>query len=487
MFEKFFGQKIEKIVGKTDYDFVDKELADLFLKNDKLAMEKDGAVHNEEWVTFAEDGYRCLLDTTKTPMYDSEHKMIGVLGVARDITKRKEAEDTRLELEGHLRQKSKMEAVGLLAGGMAHNFNNNLSIVLGNIELLEEHLTQTPKLMEFLNNATIGVTRSRELIQQIMSYSRTGNQVKESINLTEIVKETTVLLRATIPTTIKFECTSLESLPSLRAIANPVRVQEAILNLCNNAVQAMDEKGTLSISVESVFLEEEDISAQFDECKPGPFISLVFSDTGCGIDPEISEKIFDPFFTTKDVQDGTGMGLASVQGFVKDAGGLIMVESIPMEGSTFRLCLPLVDSASLTQSGISSTEDFQGTEHILVIDDEPMVLHIHQRMLEEAGYHVTAETDSVAALEAFRTTPESFDLVISDQSMPKLSGKDLAKELLKLRPDLPIIICTGYSSKIDKSGIKQLGIAALLMKPLAQKELLKSLRSILNSSGETVT
>lgn len=476
MFERFFGAKETDIVGKTDYDFVDKKLADFFRKNDQIAMEADTPSHNEEWVTFADDGQKRLLDTTKAPVYGSAKELIGVLGVARDITKRKEAEGQRLALEDQLRHKSKTEAIGLLAGGMAHNFNNNLSIILGSLELLN---LEGDDNLEFLNSAKTGVMRSRELIQQIMDYSRTGVKGEELFDISEIVEESLGLLKATIPSTVDIQSHLLTEDQPVIILASPTRVQEALLNLCHNAVHAMEGKGTLAILLGRASLTEKDIPFQFEECAPGDFVRLSVKDTGAGINSDVLDKIFDPFFTTKEMNSGTGMGLATVQGVVSEAGGLIKVHSEPGKGASFDLFFPVSDLSPDKEPKNDKGINRSGEVRILLVDDDKMIATLVQRMLTEQGYHVESMIDGIEALELLRKNSAHFDLLITDQSMPGLTGVELISESLKIKPDLLAIICTGDDSELDREEASNVGVKSILMKPFSESELLEAIKHAL--------
>ncbi len=401
-----------------------------------------------------------------------------LFAIEHDLTMRKKAEAERNELEQQLRQKYKMEAVGLMAGGIAHNFNNNLAIILGNLELIKMRTSADAKLGEYLDNATIGVHRSRTLVQQIMTYSRQNTHRKTPIQPALVIEETCKLLRSTMPTSVELEFHS-SSLPEMAIQADSTRIQEALLNLCNNAVHAMNEKGTLTISLHTTHLDMADIPAQFD-CQPGLFAELTIKDTGSGMTPEIIDKIFDPFFTTKDVDEGTGMGLATVLGIVEQHEGLIKVASEPGEGTTFALYFPVAE-AGHQQPDLQAVSSLpRGSERLLLIDDDKMLAHVNATMLSEMGYQVEVENSSVKALERFRNEGNPFDLVITDQTMPEITGAELAQEIRNLYPDLPIILCTGYSNKITDKDAERLGLAAFCMKPLDMPELLKIVRSALD-------
>ena len=392
-----------------------------------------------------------------------------LLGIFQDIS-------ARHELEQQLRQKYKMEAVGLLAGGMAHNFNNNLSIILGSVELATLRTAKDSRVKELLDNAKTAILRSRDLIQQIMIYSRKGVQEKSSINVSKVIDETLKLLHSTIPSTVKLQYQAPPSDREISIQADSTRIQEALLNLCTNAVHAMDEKGRITISLDTVNLRQIDISAQY-QCQPGDFARISVQDTGCGISTEIMERMFDPFFTTKNIDQGTGMGLSTVQGMIKQNNGMIKVHSVPGQGATFELYLPLVQERQ-TEPLIERRAFPRGSERILFLDDDEMLADLGALMLSELGYQVTAMTSSTETLKRIQTDPGCCDLLITDQTMPEMSGKELILELQKTNPDLPTILCTGYSSKIDEKEAERLGIKAFLLKPIDFPELLRIMRQV---------
>jgi CheY-like chemotaxis protein/two-component sensor histidine kinase len=377
-----------------------------------------------------------------------------------------------------------MEAVGVMAGGMAHNFNNNLAIILGNLELSRMKLGPGSEIREFLDHAGIAVTRSRELVQQILTYSRKDIQQTSTLQLTVLLNETMTLLKSTIPTSVKLQQKVGPSCGENHILASAFQIQEILLNLCNNAVHAMGEQGELTLSLEKCELQQKDLSPRF-ECQPGPFCCLSVQDTGCGIPADILEKIFDPFFTTKDLYEGTGMGLATVQGIVKQHHGMIRVESHVGQGTIFRLYFPAIERGAEEKKELQEQELQKGTERILYIDDDEMLATLNQRMLAEVGYQVTAKTDSVEALHLFAASADDFDLVITDQTMPDLTGMQLIEKIRAIRPKVPTILCTGYSSKVKKDEARLAGINAFLMKPVEFSEMLKVIREVIEKDIHT--
>ncbi|MEE4252917.1 MAG: PAS domain S-box protein [Desulfuromusa sp.] len=398
---------------------------------------------------------------------------------ATDITDRKKAEEEHQKLEAQLRQKYKMEAVGVMAGGMAHNFNNNLSIILGNVELSKMKMPPNSDINAYLSNAEIAVLRSRDLVQQILTYSQKEGKGKTSTHLPLIIDETLQLLRATTPTTINLQQKISSDSHALMINADSSQIQECLINLCNNSMYAMEEEGDITITLERVELQKLGIPVQY-KCHPGEYAKLSVQDTGCGMAAETVDKIFDLFFTTKPVDQGTGVGLSTVQGIVTQHGGLIKVNSRLGEGTTFELYFPVLDQTESSEIISVSDDQPEGTERILFVDDDPMLASLGEEILSLKGYTVTTMTDSTEALKKFTANPDQFDLVITDQTMPDLAGKELIQQLKKVRADIPTIICTGYSSKVNEDNAKDLGVSAFLMKPLNMPQLLQTVRRVLD-------
>ncbi|MDX2480692.1 MAG: PAS domain S-box protein [Desulfuromusa sp.] len=406
-----------------------------------------------------------------------------LFSIIHDISDRVKAENERLEFETQLRQKHKMEAVGYMAGGIAHNFNNNLSMILGNVELSQMKQPRGSEVIHFLENAKIAIHNSRDLILKIITYSRKGMQSTIVTQLTPIIKETISLLQSTLPTTVRLQQNINPACSSVLVNADPLQVQEILVNLCNNAVKAMDEKGDLTISLEPVELSQTEIPAQYDGI-PGRYSKLSVQDTGCGMPNEMLDKIFDPFYTTKEDYEGAGMGLATVQGIVAQYGGIIKVNSIPNQGTVFNLYFPIVDNAATEPKPIN-TDTPKGTKKILFVDDDEQLANIGKQLLTEMGYQVAIMTESPEALKLFTGNPDHFDMVITDQTMPDLTGEELIQELKKIRPDLRTILCTGYSSKINEEEAQQQGIDAFCVKPLDVPELLQTVRRVLDEGEIT--
>jgi CheY-like chemotaxis protein len=373
-----------------------------------------------------------------------------------------------------------MEAVGVMAGGMAHNFNNNLSIILGNIQLAKMELPTDTTCNTYLANAKIAVIRARDLIKQIMTYSRKGSQPKELIQLNSLIEETVSLLSSTIPSSINFHHHIAPDCAKISVIADASQIQEVLLNLCNNASHAMQEQGELTLTLELAELKQKQIPMQYS-CHSGPYLHISVQDNGSGIPIEIQDKIFDPFFTTKNLHEGTGMGLATVQSIMEQHKGMITFDSIAGQGTTFHLYFPIITSSQTTVSLPSANSEIcKGTAKILYVDDDQLLATACEQMLTAMGYQVTGMNDSQETLKLFSVNANHFDLVITDQTMPGLTGMQLIHEIKKIRPEIPTILCTGYSSKVDKQAVEQAGINAFLLKPLDMSNLSQTIRRVLD-------
>ncbi len=396
-------------------------------------------------------------------------KFLGTHGVARDISDRK-------RLESQLQQAQKMEAIGTLAGGIAHDFNNILGVIVGHTDLAMYEIPEWHPARNNLEGIHKASFRAKDMVRQILSFSRQSEQGFRPVKIGPIIKESLKFLRSSIPTTIEIH--HRISAESDTVNADPTQINQILLNLCTNAADAMrKEGGILEVALENAELDKK-AADLYPDIEPGEFIKLTVSDSGHGIEAEIINRIFDPYFTTKEVGKGTGMGLAVAHGIVKNHGGAITVSSEIGKGTTFQVFLPTTENEP--ESEIErDTHLPQGSKRILFIDDEKDLVAVMQPMLENLGYKVTARTSSIEALEAFRNNPDAFDLVITDMTMPNMTGKDLAKELMTIRPDIPIILCTGFSEQIDERRAEEMGISAFVMKPVVMRQIANTIREVL--------
>lgn len=394
---------------------------------------------------------------------------------------RRQSRIEKEELELKLRQAYKMEAIGTLAGGIAHDFNNILSAIIGYGELTRIELSEDKSdLTIYVNEILEASKRAKDLVRQILTFSRQSGESFGPVQLYSIVKESLKLLQASIPTSIEIrkKLTAVDGI----IMADPTQIHQVVMNLCTNAAHAMEEScGTLEIGLHRVQIGES--AGRADTLPAGAYIELTVSDTGQGIAPDIQDKIFDPYFTTKRMDRGSGMGLAVVHGIVKSHGGMITVESEPGKGATFRVLFPCAKS-QIGEKSRESREIPTGVEHILLVDDEKQVVCASTKTLQHIGYTVTACATSIEALETFKAQPEDFDLVITDQTMPNMTGVELAAEFLRIRPDIPIILCTGFSKQVDQESAKAAGISGFALKPIELQEIAVLIRDVLSGDAD---
>ena len=418
------------------------------------------------------DGTLIMAETTISPIKDGSGKVLSLVATCHDVTEK------RL-LEAQVRQSQKMEAIGTLAGGIAHDFNNILAGIIGFTEMAIDEIPPENRSYRHLKLVLKSGIRGRELVRQILSFSRKGEYERSPLSLSPIIKETATLLRASIPTTIAIT-THLNAKTDV-VTASPSEVQQIIMNLSTNAAQAMRiTGGELSIMLGAI---DSDLPVS-SELPPGRYAEIVVKDTGTGIDEETRKRIFEPFFTTKGVSEGTGLGLSVVYGIVKDLKGDVIVESVPGIGSTFRVLLPSPVSLEASK-GTRSDEAPHGQERILFIDDEDFLAELGKELLEGLGYSVTAITNPHEAVGLFMKHPSKFDLVFTDMTMPGVTGIEVAKSLLKRKPGVPIILCTGYNDDVSKEKAMALGIRGFLMKPLSRNEIATAVRRVLDAKSET--
>jgi len=400
-----------------------------------------------------------------------------------EITERMEAQASARKLGRQLQQSQKMEAIGTLAGGIAHDFNNILAVIIGFTELAKIHAKtgcgdRSCPLAEDLDHVLRASERAKELVRQILTFSRQQDGDKNPLQLAPIVKESLALLRASLPQSIEIKANL--ACEDAQVLANATQLQQIIMNLGTNAGYAMRQNGgILAVEVLPVEIEEFDKKSKNLMLAPGPYLLLKVCDNGCGMERSMLDKIFDPYFTTKPLGKGTGMGLAVVHGIVKNHEGLISVYSEPGKGTSFSIYLPRFQGERIKPQQEESDGIPMGTERILLIDDEALVARMQARLLESLGYTVREETDPLQALTLFASAPESYDLVFTDMTMPKMNGASLTEEILKIRPDIPVILCTGFSELVNEAKARALGVKAFAMKPLIRKSIAEIVRKAL--------
>ncbi|MBW1740158.1 MAG: response regulator [Deltaproteobacteria bacterium] len=466
----------EAMVRKANAELearVKERTAELVKVNEQLKREIAEHKRTEEALqkTHDELEHRVEQRTTELARINEQLKL--------ELTERKRAEEAKAKLQAQLQQAQKMEAMGTLAGGIAHDFNNILFAILGFAEMTRDDMPEGSLARANLEEVITAAKRARDLVQQMLTFSRQVDQERKPLQIHLIVKEVLKLLRASLPTTIEIR-QNIQS-QSSTILADPTQIHQVMMNLCTNAYYAMRERGgvlEVSLSEIDVDLDAEALPQHLD-MKPGPYVKLTVSDTGPGMEPAVLERIFDPYFTTKGLGEGTGMGLAVVHGIVKGHGGGITVHSKLGQGTTFHVYLPRFESAVAPEARTAEPIP-KGKEHILFVDDEEQLVRMAHQALKRLGYEVTVRTSSVEALEAFRAQPDKFDIVITDQTMPNMTGIGLAKELLRIRPDIPIILCTGFSEAITPERAKAMGIREFIMKPIVTSDIAKSIRRVLD-------
>jgi PAS domain S-box-containing protein len=470
---KMLGYRRSDMIGRPVTDFThadDLSLRSQFVKN-LLEGRISSGEHERRFVH--KDGSTVWTSIWASLHRDQNGRPLYFISLVQDLTARKKADEERGKLESQLLQAQKMEAIGSLAGGIAHDFNNILSAIIGYTEL---SLLSEGAPVDYLQEALKAANRAKDLVKQILSFSRQTDEERIPVQVGMVVKEVAKFLRASIPATIDIHCHTDEDAGSV--LANSVELHQILMNLCTNAVHAIgSEAGSVGIRVRRAEITAGQRHA-FPDLEPGCYVELSVEDSGQGIRSEIMERIFDPYFTTKEKGVGTGLGLAVVHGIVKKSNGTIRVASRLGQGSVFSIYLPQIELRSVASPAPSAPLQ-GGSGRILFVDDERMIADIGERILRRLGYEVVSRTSPAAALEVFKAEPRAFDLVISDQTMPGLTGDALAGELMRINPEIPVILCTGYSQLIDAQKAKEKGIQALVMKPILINEMDEAIRRVL--------
>jgi PAS domain S-box-containing protein len=442
-------------------------------------MVRDAIRRDHVWsgriTTRRKDGSLFEAETTVSSVLDPKGEIVDYVSIVRDVT-------PELKAEHDLRQSQKMEAIGTLAGGIAHDFNNILTAIMGYTDMAIDKIQGNEAAAYDLQRVQEASLRAKELVNRILIFSRQGEQERKRVQVASIVEEVLRLLRSTLPSTIEIRQHVSADGKACLVDADPTQIHQVLMNLGTNAAHAMRDHG----GILEIYLAEIDVdatlAAHLTGIEPGHYIRLTVSDTGHGMSANVRERIFDPYFTTKKVGEGTGMGLAVVQGIVRGHGGAISVYSEPGRGTTFHVYLPRFEGGIATPA--AAPEAFiGGMERILFVDDEAVLAELGKKLLESLGYAVSATSSSREALEIFRADPKRFDLVITDMTMPGLSGKELAAELLAARPGIPIILCTGFSEHINEGEAAEAGIRKYVMKPYSAKALSRIIRDVLEGEA----
>jgi PAS domain S-box-containing protein len=471
---RILGRGKGEIVGRKVFDFADDENKAVFEEQFRLRNQRKSGVY--EIAVSRPDGSQVFCRFNATPLFDESGNKVGSFAMVTDITARKRAEEEKERLESQLRRAQKLQALGTLAGGIAHDFNNILAPIIGYAEMSLSDLPRGNPMRSWQDQILNAARRARDLVKQIMLFGRhEGDPERTPVEIGPIVGETLKLLRASLPSSIRID----EHIEDVMAKADPTQINQVLLNLCTNAAHAMGNKGVMEVRLARVELSASDLTdLVIVDLKPGPHLKLSVSDTGSGMEADTLERIFDPYFTTKEVGKGSGLGLAVVHGIVKHHDGAITVESQPGKGSIFSIYIPGLENVVETAGEITPVMP-KGTDRILLLDDEQVVLDLGTEVLERLGYAVTPENSSLHALETFRSRPHEFDLVITDYTMPNLNGMDIAREVRRIRPNMPIILCTGFSEEVTRENAVGLNVE-LIMKPFGVKQLGESIRKVLD-------
>ncbi len=479
-FTSMLGYSGSELEGKRIFDITypdDKEITEKFI-HEAINLGKHGGVFDKRYLH--KEGQVVWSRVSTSLVKSSEDKPLYFVSQIQDITEQKKLAKEKEKLEEQLRHAQKMEAIGTLAGGIAHDFNNILVPIIGYSEMIIEDLPAGSQHQKDLQEVLRAASRAKDLIKQILTFSRQSDYQAKTLYLAPLVKESIKLLSASLPSNIIIRQDM--SAVTGKIIGDPTNINQIIMNLCTNAYHAMRERGgILTISLADVNLPK-DIIAPVSSVPAGNYLLLSISDTGQGMSRSVMEHIFEPYYTTKKLGEGTGLGLAIVHGIVSSYGGKVLVSSTPGKGSTFDVYLPMLEDLEADPDAEHFVDHIspRGTERILLVDDEENVLQTTHRLLEKLGYGVSAFTSSIDALHSFKTNPHHFDLIITDMTMPDMTGDQLAVHLLRIRPDIPVILCTGFSSIVDESAAKEIGICDFIMKPVLSHDIAQRIRKILD-------
>jgi PAS domain S-box-containing protein len=478
-FQEMFKVTKEE-VNQPGFDFMElvaPRSKALIEERNRMLVQGEETEPKYEFAALSRDGREIEVEASVSRI--SYKEGMAVLGVIRDITHRK-------QLEQQVRHAQKIEAIGTLAGGIAHQFNNILAIIRGYAELSYESLTDNPVLKRNLQHVLTASDRARELVNQILIFSQQAKEGQKPLDINVIIKDSLRLLQASLPTNIEFRQDIEDNAGYV--LAEPNQIRQLIVNLCTNATQAIGKQnGLVEVSLKKVVLGPGNMTG-LKNLDPGVYMRLTVSDSGHGMEQKVKDRIFDPFFTTKATGEGLGMGLAVIHGIVKTCGGDIQVESMPGKGTAFHLFFPCIDfekKEPQIRKQLTIKEPIPGgNERLLFVDDEQMLVEVHQEILERLGYNVMTVRSGFEALELFNEDPEIFDLVITDHAMPGMTGIELSRKLLKIRADIPIILCTGLTKTTICQEAKDAGISELVMKPIIMKDLDALIRDVLKKNTE---
>ncbi|NWH05560.1 hybrid sensor histidine kinase/response regulator [Desulfobacter latus] len=464
------------VYGKPyPFDFFPEPFKEKMIKS-LTHVKRTGETVTMEALTRDIQGNDVWLNSSLIPVFSDDNTMDYITVVSDNTTRQKQDEKQRIQLETRLRQAQKMEAIGTIAGGIAHDFNNILFSIIGMSELLMEDLSKDSIEYENALEILTAGKRGADLVNQILAFSRQSEHQMSPTRIQTVLEEVLKLTRSTIPSyieinhDIKTDCAMV--------MADPTQIHQIAMNIITNAYHAMETAdGKISVVLRETELALSDLPSKHIE--PGTYALLSFSDTGSGIPPELRDKIFDPYFTTKEKGKGTGLGLSIVYSIVKAHKGDITVYSEIGKGTTFNIYLPVIRRTGISDLKNSIEKIPTGNERILLVDDEEPIAKLEKQMLERIGYSVTRQTSPLEALICFKENPHAFDLILSDMNMPRMTGLQLAKEIKSIRNDIPIIISTGFSDRLEDQDIGGVGIDAVLMKPVIKSDMAQTIRKVL--------
>jgi len=471
--EKLIGYKPEELIGKPFQDF--NMLAPESLEkayNDFMHVFSGETIQASIYEFIAKDGTKKFGEVSGTPVY-KDSKVVCLVSVARDITEKKHIED-------QLQQAQKMESLGKLVGGIAHEFNNILSIIIGNNELVMAKISERSLVRKNSEQIQIAGMRASDVVKQLLTFSRQDNSIKKVMDFRFVVQESMKLIRSSTQADIEIRQNISDDVYPV--MGNTTQINQLLINLCRNAIDAMSNTGgcLLTIELSNETVDERQAKRQ-SNLKLGQYVKLVVSDNGIGMDKETIDRVFEPYYTTKEIGKGSGIGLSVVHGIIERHGGSVIADSHPGQGTTFTIFFPAHEGLIKPEIDQESLLPV-GKERILYVDDEPSIAELGKLHLEGLGYTAESTTDPLKALEMVKTDVDKFDLVISDMTMPNMTGDNLAKELMKIRPDIPIILCTGYSNKISEESYAEIGIKAFAQKPMLRADLAKTVRKVLDEA-----
>jgi PAS domain S-box-containing protein len=465
---EYTGYTRDELLSMNGTDLLTEESQEKFLNRISKVLSGERVIDSVDYEMIKKDGSVIWVNLNTRLLYEGEN-IVGATVIAQDITQQK-------ALESQLRQALKMESIGTLAGGIAHDFNNILSVILGNTELAIDDTPEWSPTREYLTQTRKASLRAKDVVKQLLTFTRKSDEQQKPIKISTVAKESLRLLRSSIPTNIELNHKISDDCYTIKA--DSTQIHQVMINIVTNSSHAIESNGKIDLELENVTIGQKQITL-FKDLQSGNYVRLLVRDTGSGIAPEDLEKIFDPYFTTKEFGKGTGMGLALVHGIVESHNGSIKLDSEVGHGTTISIYFPAIQ-AEIVKDAISSTQIPIGTENILIIDDEEPIAILNQRRLERLGYSAESCTDPHEALQLIQNNPNQFDLVITDMAMPKMTGAGLANEIREINPDLPVILCTGYSDKIDEDKAKKIGIKGYLMKPFEKKHLADTVREVLD-------